>query len=53
LVPVVQAAVADGVLTQDEHDDVVWLCGRLASTEYFGQTTADMQRLHAILGGIV
>lgn len=53
LVPVVQAAVADGVLTQDEYDDVVWLCERLCSTEYFDQTTADMQRLHAILGGIV
>lgn len=53
LVPVVQAAVADGVLTEDEHDDIVWLCERLRSTEYFDKTTADLQRLHAILGGIV
>lgn len=53
LVPVVQAAVVDGVLTQDEHDDVVWLCERLRSAEYFDQITVDLQRLHAILGGIV
>lgn len=53
LIPVVQAAVADGVLTEDEHDDIVWLCERLRSTEYFDKTTADLQRLHAILGGIV
>ncbi len=53
MVPVVQAAVEDGVLTQEEHDDIVWLCERLRSTEYFDQTTADLQRLHAILGGIV
>jgi NAD-dependent DNA ligase len=53
LVPVVQGAVVDGVLTQDEHDDIVWLCERLRSAEYFDQTTADLQRLHAILGGIV
>lgn len=53
LVPVVQAAVEDGVLTQDEHDDIVWLCERLRSAEYYDQTTADLQRLHAILGGIV
>lgn len=53
LIPVVQAAVADGVLAQDEHDDIIWLCERLRSTEYFDQTTADLQRLHAILGGIV
>jgi NAD-dependent DNA ligase len=52
LVPVVQAALADGILTQDEHDDIVWLCERLRSAEYFDQTTADLQRLHAILGGI-
>lgn len=53
LIPVVQAAVADGLLTQDEHDDILWLCERLRSTEFFDKTTADLQRLHAILGGIV
>lgn len=53
LVPVVQAAVADGVLTQDEREDVIWLCERLRSTEYYDKTTADLQRLHAMVGGIV
>jgi NAD-dependent DNA ligase len=53
LVPVVQSAIADGVLSQDEHDDIVWLCERLRSTEYFDKTTADLQRLHAILGSTV
>lgn len=53
LIPVVQAAMADGVLTQEEHDDITWLCERLRSAEFFDQTTADLQRLHAILGGIV
>jgi len=53
LVPVVQAAVADGVLTQDERDDIIWLCQRLRSAEYYDKTTADLQRLHAIVGGIV
>lgn len=53
LIPVIQTAVADGILTQDEHDDIVWLCERLRSTEFFDKVTADLQRLHAILGGIV
>lgn len=53
LVPLVQTAVEDGVLTREEHDDIVWLCNRLRSTEYFDQTTADLQRLHAVLGGVV
>jgi len=34
LIPVVQTAVADRILTQDEHDDIVWLCERLRSTEF-------------------
>lgn len=53
LFPVVQSAIADGILTQDEHDDIVWLCEKLRSTEYFDKTTADLQRLHGILGSIV
>jgi BRCA1 C Terminus (BRCT) domain len=53
LIPVVQAALADGVLTSEERDDITWLCERLKSTEYFDKTTADLQRLHAIVGGIV
>ncbi|WP_313209749.1 BRCT domain-containing protein [Stenotrophomonas sp.] len=53
LVPVVTAAVADGVLTEEEHADIVWLCERLRSTEFYDDVTADLQRLHAILGGIV
>ncbi|MEK0265923.1 hypothetical protein QT383_06380 [Stenotrophomonas rhizophila] len=50
LVPVVTAAVADGVLTEEEHADIVWLCERLRSTEFYDDVTADLQRLHAILG---
>jgi hypothetical protein len=52
LVPVVKDAVADGVLTQDERDDIVWLCGKLCSEEYYDKVTSNLQRLHAIVGGI-
>lgn len=52
LIPVVSNALKDGMLTQDERDDIVWLCEKLRSTEYFEITTADIQRLHAIMGGI-
>ena len=52
LLPVVEIAIADGVLTSEEKQDILWLCERLRSTEFFDETTADIQRLHAILGGI-
>ena len=53
LIPVIQSAVADGMITCEERDDIVWLCERLRSTDYFDKTTSDLQRLHAIVGGIV
>lgn len=53
LVPVIQQALADRVLTEDEKNDIVWLCKRLASNEFYDRVTADLQRLHAVVGGIV
>lgn len=52
-IPAVEAAVADGRLTDEEREDLVWLCERMTSTEFYDRVTADLQRLHAILGGII
>jgi hypothetical protein len=52
LMPAVGRAIADGVLSEDEKEDILWLCERLRSAEFFDAVTADMQRLHAMLGGI-
>lgn len=51
-VPLVAEAIADGVLSEGERQDILWLCEHLRSTKFFDQTTADLQRLHAILGGV-
>ncbi|MCQ4143191.1 BRCT domain-containing protein [Vogesella sp. AC12] len=53
LMPVVMAALEDGVLTADERDDILWLCNQLRSTGYYDEVTADLQRLHALLGAIL
>jgi hypothetical protein len=52
LVPVVANAIGDGVLTEDERADILWLCERLRCAEYYDKITADLQRLHAVVGGI-
>lgn len=52
LIPVVSEALSDGVLTDDERSDILWLCEKLRSTEYFDASTADIQRLHSIIGAI-
>lgn len=53
LIPVVEAALADRVLTTDEREDITWLCERLRSSTYYDKTTSDLQRLHAVVGGII
>lgn len=52
LLPVLSETLADGILTAEERSDLIWLCERLRSTDYFDAVTADMQRLHALLAGI-
>jgi hypothetical protein len=52
LMPVVDAAIADGILTDDERLNIIWLCERLQSATFFDVATADMQRLHGLLAGI-
>lgn len=52
LVPKIAAAVADGVLDDEERADITWLCQKLRSTEFYDQVTADLQQLHAVVGGI-
>jgi hypothetical protein len=52
IVPVLRAVVADGRIDADEREDIRWLCERLRSSEFYGQTTSDLQRLQGVLGGI-
>lgn len=52
LVPTLKNAIADGVITESERDDISWLCKRLTSSEYFDTVTAGIQRLHGIIAGI-
>ncbi|MBI1389264.1 MAG: NAD-dependent DNA ligase [bacterium] len=52
LIPVVENALSDGILAVEEQQDILWLCEKLRSTEFFDKATADIQRLNAVLGGI-
>jgi hypothetical protein len=53
LVPVIEDALSDGVLTGEEQQDILWLFERLRSKGYYDAATASMQRLHAFVGGIL
>lgn len=53
LIPIIETVLSDGCLSVDERQDVKWVCENLTSVKYFNIITADLQRLHAIMGGIV
>jgi NAD-dependent DNA ligase len=52
LVPTLKNAIADGVITESERDDISWLCKRLTSSDYFDTVTSGIQRLHGVVAGI-
>ncbi len=49
----VENVIADGVLTSEEKQDILWLCEKLRSSKFLEETTADIQRLHTVLDGII
>jgi len=53
IVPRLESALADRILTDEEHQDLVWLCRRLVADEFFDKVTTDIQRLHAVVGGVI
>lgn len=53
IIPAIEQSLADRVLSEEEHQDLLWLCRRLTSDGFFDNVTADLQRLHAVVGGVV
>jgi hypothetical protein len=53
LLPLVEYVVNERSLSEDARQDVLWSCEKLSSEEYLAKTSKDLQRLHALLGGIV
>lgn len=53
LIPVLENACSDGVLSQDEREDIRFVCENLRSEQYYSLVTGDMQRLHGLLAGII
>ncbi|MGE6334619.1 BRCT domain-containing protein [Stenotrophomonas sp. NPDC077659] len=53
LMPVLGQALDEGRVDEESAEDLRWLIDRMRSTERVDATTADLQRLHAVLGGIV
>lgn len=51
--PLIEQVLYERHLTEDERQDILWLCEKLSSEEFLDKTVRDMQRLHALLKGIM
>lgn len=52
LVPLLRASLADGKITNEEREDLLWLGGRLQRGDYFDFATQRLQELQAYMAGI-
>ncbi len=54
LIPLIRDSISDQILTQDEINNILWACKNLTTSNlYYDVITADIQRLHGILHGIL
>ena len=53
LLPAVDAAVSDGKLTDEEMEDLRWLCRQVTTDRYNDVITAGIQSLYGLLQGIL
>ena len=52
LIPPALAALEDRVLSEEEREDMTWLCTQLRSNEYYSLVTQDILRLPPVLSAI-
>lgn len=54
LIPVIENACADGVITEEESKDILWLCSSFASSaSYYNAATSAIQFLSGMIHGIM
>lgn len=53
IIPILRFALQDGLLSEDEREDLIWICERLSSNQFYDGITTSLQELHGLLGGVV
>ncbi|GAB5402837.1 MAG: hypothetical protein Aurels2KO_10680 [Aureliella sp.] len=53
VIPRLNEILEDGIVDEEEKADILWLCAKFGTdNRFYDAITADMQRLHGMLGGI-
>lgn len=53
ILPIIQDAMKDNILDQEEIKDIIWACRKYQSSLFYYIVTSDIQKLHGILHGIL
>lgn len=54
LIPAVEAVCADGIVTNDEAKDILWLCGQVSDgNAYYNEITSSLQFLAGLVHGML
>lgn len=54
IIPLIHTSLEDNILTEDEIQDILWACNNFKGTsKYYNIITADIQKLHGIMHGIL
>lgn len=54
LIPLIEAACADEMITSDEASDIIWLCNNfLSDSNYYNLITSSLQFLNGLIHGIM
>ena len=54
LLPVVEGALSDGVITEEESKDILWLCNNFVDqSSFYDATTSSIQFLQGLIHGIL
>ncbi|AQS59406.1 BRCT domain-containing protein [Desulforamulus ferrireducens] len=53
IIPLINKALEDNVLEQEEIDNILWFCRNFMSEKYFNIIRSDIQILHGIMHGIL
>ena len=53
ILPAIDSALEDGILTYEDVDSLRWLCQQLTSGRYYDLVTSAVQSLHGVIHGIM
>lgn len=56
LLPLIEQAIADGVIDDEEREDILWLCRRITgagSCDYYDDIASSIQYLHGFVHGLL